>query len=97
MKSILSVHSAPASHWVGDGFPVRSMFSYASFARQLSPFRCWIMPARLNLSLAALVSVGLGNIHTVALKLSLSSTTGKWPIAIIPEKAALSAQGMCSG
>lgn len=38
MKSILSVHSAPASHWVGDGFPVRSMFSYASFARQLSPF-----------------------------------------------------------
>lgn len=38
MKSILGVYSAPASHWVGDGFPVRSMFSYAKFANQLSPF-----------------------------------------------------------
>ncbi len=38
MKSILGVYSAPASHWVGDGFPVRSMFSYAKFASQLSPF-----------------------------------------------------------
>lgn len=38
MKSIIAVHSAPASHWVGDGFPVRSMFSYSTMARQLSPF-----------------------------------------------------------
>ncbi len=38
MKSILGVYSAPASHWVGDGFPVRSMFSYSKFASQLSPF-----------------------------------------------------------
>lgn len=38
MKSILGVYSAPASHWVGDGFPVRSLFSYSTFASQLSPF-----------------------------------------------------------
>lgn len=38
MKSILGVYSAPASHWVGDGFPVRSLFSYAKFEKQLSPF-----------------------------------------------------------
>jgi redox-sensitive bicupin YhaK (pirin superfamily) len=38
MKSILGVYSAPQSHWVGDGFPVRSLFSYAKFAKQLSPF-----------------------------------------------------------
>lgn len=38
MKSILGVYSAPKSHWVGDGFPVRSLFSYAKFAKQLSPF-----------------------------------------------------------
>ena len=25
-------------HWVGDGFPVRSLFSYHSHARELSPF-----------------------------------------------------------
>lgn len=38
MKRILGVYSAPRSHWVGDGFPVRSMFSYQSHGKQLSPF-----------------------------------------------------------
>ncbi|WP_295953769.1 pirin family protein [Rhodoferax sp.] len=38
MKKILSVHNAPRPHWVGDGFPVRSMFSYGSESAQLSPF-----------------------------------------------------------
>ncbi len=38
MKSILGVYSPPPRHWVGDGFPVRSMFSYNSHGRQVSPF-----------------------------------------------------------
>ncbi|BBJ23575.1 pirin family protein [Candidatus Nitrotoga sp. AM1P] len=38
MKSILGVYNAPSPHWVGDGFPVRSMFSYQSHGKQLSPF-----------------------------------------------------------
>ncbi|HWK62232.1 MAG TPA: pirin family protein [Eoetvoesiella sp.] len=38
MKKILGVYSAPRAHWVGDGFPVRSLFSYGSHGRQLSPF-----------------------------------------------------------
>ena len=38
MKNILGVHSAPRSHWVGDGFHVRSLFSYDGLGRQLSPF-----------------------------------------------------------
>ena len=38
MKTILGVQDAPAPHWVGDGFPARSMFSYHSHAAQLSPF-----------------------------------------------------------
>ncbi len=38
MKKILAVHSAPGRHWVGDGFPVRSLFSYGDHGRQLSPF-----------------------------------------------------------
>lgn len=38
MKKILGVHSAPRPHWVGDGFPVRSLFSYQSHGEQLSPF-----------------------------------------------------------
>lgn len=38
MKKVVSVSSAPHQHWVGDGFPVRSMFSYHSHAHELSPF-----------------------------------------------------------
>ncbi|MBF6022935.1 pirin family protein [Lysobacter niastensis] len=38
MKKILGVYSAPKPHWVGDGFPARSMFSYTSHGRHLSPF-----------------------------------------------------------
>lgn len=38
MKRVLGIYSAPRPHWVGDGFPVRSMFSYQSHGKQLSPF-----------------------------------------------------------
>jgi len=38
MKKILGVYSAPRPHWVGDGFPVRSLFSYDSHGEHLSPF-----------------------------------------------------------
>jgi quercetin 2,3-dioxygenase len=38
MKSILGVYSAPGQHWVGNGFPVRSLFSYQTHGSELSPF-----------------------------------------------------------
>ena len=38
MKKVLGVYNAPGQHWVGDGFPVRSLFSYDSHGRQMSPF-----------------------------------------------------------
>ncbi len=38
MKKVLGVHAAPRPHWVGDGFPVSSLFSYDGLGRQLSPF-----------------------------------------------------------
>ncbi|HVK98389.1 MAG TPA: pirin family protein [Dongiaceae bacterium] len=38
MKKILGHYSPPRQHWVGDGFPVRSLFSYDSHGRQVSPF-----------------------------------------------------------
>jgi redox-sensitive bicupin YhaK (pirin superfamily) len=38
LKQIQGVFSAPRPHWVGDGFPVRSMFSYGDHGAQLSPF-----------------------------------------------------------
>ncbi|WP_018138829.1 MULTISPECIES: pirin family protein [unclassified Thioalkalivibrio] len=38
MKTILGTYSAPPRHWVGNGFPVRSLFSYQTHGRHVSPF-----------------------------------------------------------
>ena len=38
MKTVQGIHSNPHGHWVGDGFPVRSLFDYQGLGRQLSPF-----------------------------------------------------------
>lgn len=38
MKKILGVYTAPRPHWVGDGFPVRSMFTYDTLGKHVSPF-----------------------------------------------------------
>jgi hypothetical protein len=37
-KNVLEIRKGPPPHWVGNGFPVRSMFSYHSDAEALSPF-----------------------------------------------------------
>lgn len=38
MKKLITTRKANGSHWVGDGFPVRSLFSYQDAGAQLSPF-----------------------------------------------------------
>lgn len=38
MRQVLGTYSAPRQHWVGDGFPVRSMLSHASQGAHISPF-----------------------------------------------------------
>ncbi|MGR9108188.1 MAG: pirin family protein [Gammaproteobacteria bacterium] len=38
MKKVIEIRNAPKGHWVGDGFPVRSMFSYNDPADRVSPF-----------------------------------------------------------
>ncbi|MFC4277698.1 pirin family protein [Achromobacter aloeverae] len=38
LKRILGIYDAPRPHWVGDGFPVRSLFSYGDHGKALSPF-----------------------------------------------------------
>ena len=37
-KQILGTHRDKHGHWVGDGFPVRTLFSYDNLASHLSPF-----------------------------------------------------------
>ena len=38
MKSVRQIFDPPSGHWVGDGFPVRSLFSYHQQAQAISPF-----------------------------------------------------------
>ena len=38
MRQILGTYSAPRQHWVGDGFPVRSMLSHPAQGQHISPF-----------------------------------------------------------
>jgi redox-sensitive bicupin YhaK (pirin superfamily) len=38
MRKVIGVFSGPRPHWVGDGFPVRSLFSHASHGDHVSPF-----------------------------------------------------------
>ena len=37
-KTVLGVYAGPQGHWVGDGFPVRSLFDYNRFGARISPF-----------------------------------------------------------
>jgi redox-sensitive bicupin YhaK (pirin superfamily) len=37
-KALLGVYPSPKGHWVGDGFPVRSLFTYDDLGQHLSPF-----------------------------------------------------------
>ena len=38
MKQVLRSFDTPPSHWVGNGFPVRSLFSYDRHGNDISPF-----------------------------------------------------------
>ncbi len=38
MKKLVSVHGRSPRHWVGDGFPVRTLFSYNDLGRVANPF-----------------------------------------------------------
>jgi redox-sensitive bicupin YhaK (pirin superfamily) len=38
MKQIIGLRHADEQHWVGDGFPVQTLFSYQSMGEELSPF-----------------------------------------------------------
>jgi len=38
MKKLIRIHQSSGMHWVGNGFPVRSVFEYNGLGRELSPF-----------------------------------------------------------
>ncbi|MFB8343366.1 pirin family protein [Brucella cytisi] len=38
MRQVIGIYSSSSPHWVGDGFPVRSMVSHATMGEHISPF-----------------------------------------------------------
>src|SRR5450830_1253443 len=38
MKKLIGIYTSPRAHWVGDGFPVRTLFSYDTLGKHISPF-----------------------------------------------------------
>jgi redox-sensitive bicupin YhaK (pirin superfamily) len=38
MKKLVGIYQSSRTHWVGDGFPVRSVFDYNGLGKNLSPF-----------------------------------------------------------
>lgn len=38
MKKVIGVYNSARPNWVGDGFPVRTLFSYNEYDQQVSPF-----------------------------------------------------------
>ena len=38
MKKLIGLYTSPRGHWVGDGFPVRTLFSYDNLGKHISPF-----------------------------------------------------------
>ena len=57
-KKVLSIHGSTEAHWVGDGFPVRTLLSYGELGEQLSRSSRWTMLARGSSLEPRSVSVG---------------------------------------
>ncbi|MDB6038364.1 MAG: quercetin 2,3-dioxygenase, partial [Verrucomicrobiales bacterium] len=38
LKKLLRIHRSSAKHWVGNGFPVRSVLNYSDHGPELTPF-----------------------------------------------------------
>lgn len=96
MKQITGVYTAPSQHWVGDGFPVRSMFSYQTHGEQLSPFLLLDYAGPHTFRREA-VNAASASIRIADSKPSPLSTLVKSSIATQPVEAALSALATCSG
>lgn len=95
-EKVQGIYRAPRQHWVGDGFPVRSMFSYQNHGKQLSPFLLLDYAGPMDFT-PTTQRRGLGNIHIVVLKRSPSFITVKSNTAIQLVTAVSLVRVMCNG
>jgi hypothetical protein len=67
MKKVLGRYGNEQGHWVGDGFPVRSLFSYGDLGGRVSPFLLLDYAALTDSSRRIRGAVS-ASIHTAVLK-----------------------------
>lgn len=79
MKKIIGIYQSPRSHWVGDGFPVRSMFSYNDHGKYLNPFLLLDRAGPFDFPSSNSANRGVGEHHTVGLKQSRLCMMAKSP------------------
>lgn len=96
MKKVVRVQQAPLGHWVGDGFPVRSIFSPHDRAEELSPFLLLDFAAPVTFSPAKKGGVWAST-RTADLKLSPLFIRAKLNIEIRRDTPARLVPVMCSG
>ena len=96
MRRILGLVPSPRAHWVGDGFPVRSMFSHPVDAEQVSPFLLLDYAAPHAFAPADLPR-GVGQHPHLASRRSPSSTKGSSSTATPRAAADASGPATCSG
>ena len=82
-KTLKHIQGSISNHWVGNGFPVRTLFSYSDLGKHLSPFLLldYAGPKDFQPTEARL---GVGEHPHLVLRLSPSFMTAKSSIAIRP-------------
>lgn len=96
MKTILELSSNPRGHWVGDGFPVRSLFSYSTHSKVLSPFLLLDFAGPAEFTPAA-TPRGVGQHPHRGFETVTIVYRARSPIAIQQAKAAPLVRVMCNG
>ena len=77
MKKVLSIHRGGEAHWVGDGFPVRTVFHYQDLGSELTPFLLLDHAGPARVRADRLRSAAWAGIRTGASRPSPSSTRAK--------------------
>jgi quercetin 2,3-dioxygenase len=96
MRKVLEIDRAPPPHWVGDGFPVRSLFSHASYGERVSPFLLldYAGPAEFA---PTDKPRGVGTHPHRGFEVVTMSTRARSSTAIPPARAASSVRVTCNG
>ena len=96
MRKVLGIYNSSRPHWVGDGFPVRTIFSQDSLGRHVSPFLMLDYAAPTTFEPAARRAAS-GSIRIVDSRQSRSSTRANSSIATPQAPAVASVPATCSG